>query len=152
MGLGLWLVAVTACANNPGGWTPQVSAPVTTGSEAFGSKTDRFLDNGILHVLVATNGNLDSIKYLRPGLPGTPKANGVEMVSQSGVNFGNHTAIYYYWYPDGNGDSVYLGTTSSSTNIDLGYLRTFVPGRHQVVADVELHYVLGKGNTGLYRT
>jgi rhamnogalacturonan endolyase len=150
MGLGLWLVAVTAFANNPGGWTPQVSAPVTTGSEAFGSKTDRFLDNGILHVLVATNGNIDSIKYLRPGLPGTPKANGVEMVSQSGVNFGNHTAIYYYWYPDGNGDSVYLGTTSSSTNIELAYTRIYDPSRHQVAADFELHYLLGQGNTALY--
>jgi rhamnogalacturonan endolyase len=149
--LALLLTSIApALANNPGGFTPLVATPVTTGTEAFGSRTDRFLDNGILHVLISTNGSVDSIKYLKPGSAGTPKANGIEMVSQSGVNFGNHTAIYYYWYPDGNGDCVYLNTTSSSTNIDLGYLRTFVPGKHQVVADVELHYSLGKGNTGLY--
>jgi rhamnogalacturonan endolyase len=137
-------------ANNPGGFTNLVATPVTTGTELFGSRTDRYLDNGILHVLISTNGSVDSIKYLKPGLAGTPKANGTEMVSQSGANFGNHTAIYYYWYPDGNGDCLYLNTTTSSTNIDLGYLRTYSPARNQVVADVELHYMLGKGNTGLY--
>lgn len=151
LGVGLCLlVATVARANNPGGWTPLVATPVTTGFEAFGSRTDRYLDNGILHVLIATNGNVDSIKYLKPGLPGTPKNNGIEMVSQSGVNFGNHTAIYYYWYPDGNGDSAYLSTTATSTNIELAYRRTYVPGKHSVVADLELHYLLGKGNSGLY--
>ena len=146
-----FLSAGPARANqNPGGFTPLVITPVTTGAEAYGSRTDRYLDNGILHVLIATNGNVDSIKYLKPGLPGTPAANGVETVSQSGVNFGNHTAIYYYWYPDGNGDSAYLSTTSTSTNIDIGYLRTYNPARNSVIANVELHYVLGQGNTGLY--
>jgi hypothetical protein len=95
----LLLTAPVALANNPGGWTSLVATPVTTGTEAFGSRTDRFLDNGILHVLISTNGSVDSIKYLKPGSPGIPKANGIETVSQSGVNFGNHTAIYYYWFP-----------------------------------------------------
>ena len=139
-----------AFANNPGGFTPLVTTPVTTGTEAFGTRTDRYLDNGILHVLISTNGNVDSIKYLKPGAPGTPKANGTETVSQSGVNFGNHTAIYYYWYPDGNGDCTWLNTTIGSTNIDIGYLRSYNPLLDSVIADVELHYVLGKGNTGLY--
>jgi rhamnogalacturonan endolyase len=137
-------------ANNPGGFTPSIATPVTTGTETFGSHTDHFLDNGILHVSISPNGSVDSIKYLKPGLPGTPKVNGTETVSQSGVNFGNHTAIYYYWYPDGNGDCVYLNTTVSTTNIDLAYLRTYNPAANQVIADVELHYLLGKGNTGLY--
>jgi len=137
-------------ANNPGGFTPLVTTPVITGAETFKGRTDRYLDNGILHVLISTNGNVDSIKYLKPGSTGTPAANGTEMVSQSGTNFSNHTAIYYYWYPDGNWDNVYSGTTTSSTNIDLAYLRTFNPAAHQVAADVELHYLLGKGNIGLY--
>ena len=144
------LTAPVALANSPGGWTPFVATPATTGTEAFGGRTDRFLDNGILHVLISTNGNVDSIKYLKPGSPGTPAANGIETVSQSGVNFGNHTAIYYYWYPDGNGDCVYLNTVSSGTNIDIGYLRSYNQTRDAVVGDVELHYVLGQGNTGLY--
>ncbi|HET7625242.1 MAG TPA: polysaccharide lyase family protein [Verrucomicrobiae bacterium] len=137
-------------ANNPGGFTTLVNKPVTTGTESFGGRTDHFLDNGILHVAIASNGNVDSIKYLKPGLSGTPKANGIEMVSQSGVNFGNHKAIYYYWYPDGNGDAVFSGVAVSSTNIDLSYLRAYNPAVHQVAADMELHYMLGKGNTALY--
>ncbi len=142
--------APVGLANNPGGFTPLVTAPVTTGIEAFGSQTDHFLDNGILHVMISPNGSVDSIKYLQPGLPGTPAANGTEVVSQSGVNFGNHTAIYYYWYPDGNGDCVYLNTTTNGSGIDLAYLRTYNPALDSVVADVELHYRLGQGDTGLY--
>lgn len=152
-----WLLAVagaaislTASANQAGGFTTLVTTAVTTGTETYGAKTDRYLDNGVLHVSIAPNGSVDSIKYLKPGTAGTPKNNGVETVSQSGANFGNHTAIYYYWYPDGNGDMVYSKTTVGSTNVDIAYVRTFNPAANSVVADVELHYVLGKGNTGLY--
>ena len=96
---------------------------------------------------------MDSIKYLQPGLAGTPKVNGTEMVSQFGTtntDFGNHYYIYYYWYPDGSQDSAFLGTTISSTNIDLGYKRTYRPGVHLVPVDMEIHYMLGQGNTALY--
>ena len=157
-GLMFFLVAAyftvwVARANNPGGWTPLVTTSLTTGTEAFGSKTDRYLDNGILHVQVGANGNVDSIKYLKPGLSGTPKVNGTEMISQFGMtnsDFGNHYYIYYYWYPDGNSDSVYLSTTTSSTNIDLAYKRTYNPAVHKVPVDMEIHYLLGQGNTTLY--
>jgi autotransporter-associated beta strand protein len=148
------LVAVTlvlpAFANNPGGFTSLVTTSVTTGTETVNGHSDRYLDNGILHVSIQNNGNVDSIKYLKPGSAGTPSANGIETVSQSGVNFGNHTAIYYYIYPDSTGDATYSGTITTSTNIDLGYLRAYNPAVHSVAADVELHYMLGKGNTGLY--
>ncbi len=143
-------LALTVLANNPGGFTTLVTAPVTTGTEAFNGHTNTYLDNGILHVSIENHGSVDSIKYLKPGLAGTPEANGTETVSQSGVNFGNHTSIYYYWYPDGNGDATYLNTTVNSTNIDLAYLRAYNPAADQVVADVELHYALGKGNCGVY--
>lgn len=149
-GIALFSVAHAAFANLPGGFTPLVTTPVTTGTETFGTHTDHYLDNGILRVAVSPSGSVDSILYLKPGSPGTPAANGTETVSQSGVNFGNHTAIYYYWYPDGNGDTVYLNTTITSTNVDIAYLRTYNPAANSVVADVELHYVLGQGNTGLY--
>ena len=155
-GVFFWLLAECCLptqplfANNAGGFTTNVTTAVTTGTETYGANTDHFLDNGILHVSISPNGSVDSIKYLKPGLAGNPKTNGTETVSQSGVNFGNHTAIYYYWYPDGNGDCVYLNTTTGSTNIDITYLRTFNPAADKVVADVELHYSLGKGNTGLY--
>lgn len=137
-------------ANHPGGFTPLVTTPVATGTETYNGHTDHYLDNGILHVDITSSGSVESLRYLKPGSPGTPAANGVETTSQSGVNFGNHTAIYYYWYPDGNGDCVYQNTAVGSTNVDVSYLRTFNPSVDKVVADVELHYVLGQGNTGLY--
>ncbi|HEU5396552.1 MAG TPA: hypothetical protein VFV81_05240, partial [Verrucomicrobiae bacterium] len=95
----LWLAALLlVCpaqsrANVAGGFTPLVTTPVTTGVEVYNSHTDHFLDNGILHVDITGNGNVESMKYLKPGTSGTPALNGVETVSQSGVNFGNHTAI-----------------------------------------------------------
>ena len=137
-------------ANYAGGFTTLVTTAVSTGTETYNGHTDHYLDNGILHVDLTSNGSVESLRYLKPGSTGTPAANGTETTSQSGVNFGNHTAIYYYWYPDGNGDCVYQSTTTGSTNVDIGYLRTFNPAADKVVADVELHYMLGKGNTGLY--
>ena len=145
-----YLLGLSAWANNPGGFTTLVTTAVTTGTEMVNGHADRYLDNGILHVSIQNSGSIDSIKYLKPGSAGTPTANGIETVSQSGVNFGNHTAIYYYWYPDSNGDAAYLGTVVSTTNIDIAYLRTYNPASDSVIADVEMHYVLGKGNTGLY--
>ena len=144
------MFASAARANNPGGFTTLVTTAVTTGTETYGANTDHYLDNGILRVDLSPNGSVDSIKYLKPGSAGTPAANGTQMVSQSGVNFGNHTSIYYYWYPDGNGDATYLNTVVGSTNVDIAYLRTYNPAADSVVADVELHYELGKGNTGIY--
>ena len=148
---GILFLSNPVLANDAGGFTPAVTTAVTTGTETFGTQTDHFLDNGILHVDLSPSGSVDSLKYLKPGSAGTPKANGVETVSQSGVNFGNHTAIYYYWYPDGNGDCVYSNTIIGPTNIDIGYVRPFSQANgDQVIADMQLHYVLGKGNTGLY--
>jgi hypothetical protein len=141
----------SALANNAGGFTTLVTTTVTTGTETLNGSLNHYLDNGILHVSITPNGSVASIKYLKPGASGTPSANGTETVSQSGVNFGNHTVIYYYWYPDGNGDCIYSNTVSSSTNVDIGYLRPYsAANKDAVVADVELHYMLGKGNTGLY--
>lgn len=148
---GLLSLPYPATANRAGGFTTLVTKAVTTGTESFGSATDHYLDNGILHVDLSSNGSVDSMKYLKPGTSGTPAANGTETVSQSGANFSNHTAIYYYWYPDGNGDCVYSNTMTGATNIDICYFRPFSQANgDKVIADVELHYSLGKGNTGLY--
>jgi rhamnogalacturonan endolyase len=151
--LAIWSLASAAYANAPGGFTTSVTAPVTTGTESGSGGTVRYLDNGILHVQITTGGNVGSIKYLKPGTAGTPAANGVEQVSQFGVStggFGNHTQIYYYWYPDGSGGSYYTNTVNLGTNIDLCYVRPYDPLTHKVVADVETHYALGKGNSAFY--
>jgi len=155
-GLIAWAILVgfgnNAWANSPGGFTSTVTTAVTTGTETFAGHTDHFLDNGILHVDVASNANVESIKYLKPGSSGTPSANGVQMISQSGGagGFGNHYYIYYYFYPDGSQDSAYLGTTATSANADLAYKRTYNPATDQVAVDMEIHYALGQGNTALY--
>ena len=158
---GLWVLVSfltaagtgAAFANNPGGWTPLVTNAVTTGTEAFGKKTDRFLDNGILHVLINSNANVDSIRYLKPGLRGTPKTDGTEMISQFGsrnVTFGNHFYIYYYWYPDSNAGCHYMGATGSLTNLDVTYKRIYNPAADKIPVDMEVHYDLGQGNAALY--
>ena len=149
----IWNLALAAYANAPGGFTTLVTAPVTTGTESGSGGTVRYLDNGILHVQITSGGNVSSIKYLKPGNPGTPSANGLEQVSQFGVStggFGNHTAIYYYWYPDGSGSSYYTNSVNLVTNIDLGYIRPYNPAANAVVADIETHYSLGRGNAALY--
>ena len=147
------LMAFKALANNPGGFTTMVATPVTTGTESAGVGTVRYLDNGILHVQITAGGNVSSIRYLKPGGAGTPLINGVEQVSQFGVGsggFGNHTSIYYYWYPDGSGGSFYTNMVNLGTNLDLCYLRPYSPATNAVAADIETHYSLGKGNTALY--
>ena len=86
-------------ANSPGGHTALVTSAVKTGTETYADHADHFLDNGILHVDVAANGNVESIKYLKPGQAGTPQARGVEMVSQFGMSnesFGNHRYCLLY--------------------------------------------------------
>jgi rhamnogalacturonan endolyase len=140
----------TAFGNNPGGFVSTVTTAVTTGTEVFNGLTDRYMDNGILHVIITSNGDVASIHFLAPGSPGRPETSGTEMVSQSGVNLGNHTVIYYYWYPDGNGNATYLSTTTVGTSVDMAFKSTFNSAVLTVPVDMEIHYVLGKGNTGLY--
>ncbi len=140
-------------ANEPGGFTTLVTAPVTSGTVTYRSKTCRFLDNGIIRAIISPTGNVQSIRFLKPGLSGTPAANGLEMVSQSGVGtggFGNHTEIYYYWYPDGTAGTAYQATVGNADRLDLVYQRPYTPSIHQLPMDVELHYTLGRGESTLY--
>ncbi len=141
-------------ANEPGGFTTLVTAPVTSGTVTYRSKTCRYLDNGIIRAIVSPTGNVLSIRYLKPGLSGTPAANGVEMVSQTASSsdggFGNHTEIYYYWYPDGTTGTAYQSTTGTADRLELVYNRPYTPAIHKLPMDVELHYTLGRGETTLY--
>lgn len=150
-------LALAAClplrANEPGGFTPLVTTPVTSGTVSYRGKTCRYLDNGILRAIVSPVGNVLSIRYLKPGQPGTPSANGIEMVSQTGAStggFGNHTEIYYYWYPDGTAGTAYQATTGDTDRLELVYDRPYTPAIHKLPMDVELHYALGRGETTLY--
>lgn len=147
------VATVAVQANEPGGFTTLVTTPVTSGTVTYRGNTCRYLDNGIIRAIVSPAGNVQSIRYLKPGLTGTPSANGVEMVSQSGAStggFGNHTEIYYYWYPDGTAGTSYLNTSGTTDRLELVYNRPYTPAIHKLSMDVELHYVLGRGETTLY--
>ncbi len=119
------------------------------GRRARGGRVFRFLDNGILRARISANGGVYSIKYLPPGAKGTPAAQARKLVSQSGEGFRGHTAIYYYWYP----------TRTAPANLRRaaarGFPRSCVPahlraGVDKVAMDIEIHYVLGRGDRGLY--
>lgn len=137
-------------ANEPGGFTPRGTAEVTTGVEREGGRVFRFLDNGILRARISADGGVHSIKYLPPGAKGTPAAQGTEMVSQSGEGFRGHTAIYYYWYPDSNRSGEFAGVQRRGDFLDLACRHIYEPGVDKVAMDIEIHYVLGWGNRGLY--
>lgn len=141
-------------ANEPGGFTTLVTTPVISGTVTYRSKTCRFLDNGIIRAIVSPTGNVLSVRYLKPGLSGTPAANGVEMVSQTASSsdggFGNHTEIYYYWYPDGTAGTAYQSTTGTADRLEFVYNRPYTPAIHKLPMDVKLHYTLGRGETTLY--
>ena len=154
IGVVLILAACHVLANEPGGFTTLVTAPVTSGTVTYRSKTCRYLDNGIIRAIVSPTGNVQSIRFLKPGLSGTPAVNGVEMVSQTASSsdggFGNHTEIYYYWYPDGTAGTAYQSTTGTADRLELVYNRLYTPAIHQLPMDVKLHYTLGRGETTLY--
>jgi hypothetical protein len=48
------------------------------------------------------------------------------------------------------GGAVYQNTTGDANYMEVTCLRTFKPGTHKVVADIELQRALGKGNRDLY--
>ena len=153
--LAVLLAAATSLhANLPGGFTNLVTTAVTSGTVTYRNQTCRFLDNGIIRAIVSPVGNIQSIRYLKPGSSGTPAANGVEMISQTAATsdggFGNHTEIYYYWYPDGTAGTAYQATTGTADRLELVYKRPYTPAIHQLPMDVELHYALGRGETMLY--
>lgn len=141
-------------ANQPGGFTPLVTTSVTSGTTTYRNKACRYLDNGIIRAIFSPVGNVLSIRYLKPGLPGTPVSNGVEMVSQTASSsdggFGNHTEIYYYWYPDGTAGTAYQSTSGTTDRLELVYNRPYTPAIHKLPMDVKLHYTLGRGETTLY--
>ena len=151
--LALFLAEASLRANEPGGFTPLVTTSVTSGTLTYRNKTCRYLDNGIIRAIISPAGNIQSIRYLKPGLAGSPAVNGVEMVSQSGAGtggFGNHTEIYYYWYPDGTAGTAYQTTTGNTDRLELVYDRPYTPAIHKLPMDLKLHYTLGRGETTLY--
>lgn len=152
--LALFLANVPLLANQPGGFTTLVTTAVTSGTVTYRNKSCRYLDNGILRAIFSPVGNVLSIRYLKPGLSGAPATHGVEMVSQTASSsdggFGNHTEIYYYWYPDGTAGTAYQATAGTADRMELVYNRPYTPAIHQLPMDVELHYGLGRGETTLY--
>ena len=160
--LTLLLVLVTVIsvrANNAGGYTTVVTTPVTTGSVTYNGSACEYVDNGIIHAVIQiTSSNVVSLKYLAPGSPGTPLANGVEMVSQFGAtgpsntNFGTHVLFYSAsgGATFGNSCVFSFATPPTSAQADLAFTHTYNASADASPWDTVVHWVLRQGNTGLY--
>ena len=76
--------------------------------------------------------------------------NGTETLSQSGRRIGG-----YYDFQTSYGFERITGTSFSIKEetedyVDISFLRTYEPGVRNTPADADIHYVLKKGDTGLY--
>jgi rhamnogalacturonan endolyase len=128
-------LAFPASANDPGGGTNGVGANVTL-SLSGGSA---ILANGIITATINTN-NAQVTSYLFNGIP---------VMDTSG------RTIYYSM--DGGtsyenpGNCVYSVTTSNADMVDISCKETWANNTNRVhVFDIDCHFVLRRGDTGLY--
>lgn len=130
------LIALLACvrANDAGGGAPGVGANVTLTTTA----TTTTISNGIIQAIIEkSTGRVSSYKL-----------NGFQMVDPA-------NPIYYSM--DGGAafevptNCVYSVTTQTADMIDVSFKRTWNNNSgYKHVFDIELHYVLRRGDTGLY--
>ena len=129
------LLAARAFANDPGGGTNGVGANVTL-SYSGGNAT---LGNGVITAVIATSSaQVTSMLF-----------NGTQVIDTSG------RSIYYSM--DGGtsyenpGNCVYSVTTSNADMVDISCKVTWANNTNRVHAfDIDCHYVLRRGDTGLY--
>ena len=132
----LILIALLACvrANDAGGGAPGVGANVTLATTA----TTATLDNGVIQAVIEkATGRVTSYKL-----------NGFQMVDPA-------NPIYYSM--DGGAafevptNCVYSVTTQTTDMVDVSFKRTWNDtSGFKHVFDIELHFVLRRGDTGLY--
>ena len=132
------LVAVTALtgarANDAGGGTNGVGANVTL-SYSGGNAT---LANGVITVVIATS-SAQVTSYL---------FNGTQVLDTSGKIYYSMDGGTSYENP---GNCVYSVTTSNSDMVDISCKVTWANNTNRVHAfDIDCHFVLRRGDTGLY--
>ena len=154
--LALLTANIPARANQPGGFVTSVTTPVTSGTESYGGKTCYFLDNGIIHMDIDTRPYVISLKFLQPGLSGTPQANGVQMVGTSGGTTSNYGGNCNISYSDPgnvtkfNGATMTYATPPTADQADMAFPYTYNAADGAGPWDSIIHWVLRKGDTGAY--
>lgn len=126
-------VAVLA-ANDPGGGVPGAGADVTLTT----TPTTAVLDNGVIRAVVEkSTGKVSS--YLFEGVQMVDPANPIYYSFDGGANYEN---------PSG---CTYSVVASTPDMVDISCKRTWRAGAgYKHVFDIDLHYVLRRGDTGLY--
>jgi rhamnogalacturonan endolyase len=137
-----WLIAMSgACgmlcvarANDPGGGAPGAGAEVTL-SDGGSTVT---LDNGVITaVIVKSTGKVSS--YLFKGTQMVDPANPIYYSMDGGAMYEQPT------------NCVYSVTTRTADTVDVSFKRTWnSTSGYKHVFDIDLHYVLRRGDTGLY--
>ncbi len=145
-----------ASANQPGGFVTTVTTPVTTGNTSYNGRPCVFMDNGIIHIIIDSAGNPASLRYLKPGLPGTPLKDGVEMEGQSSGSTSLYGGNYNINYSDpyntmafGN-DIIIYATPPTAAQADYAFYAPYSPARGTNPWDTTVHWVLRQGDTGVY--
>ena len=129
-----WAASVAFAVNDPGGGAPGAGSDVVLATTA----TTATLDNGVIRVVVQkATGKVSS--YLFDGLQMVDPANPIYYSIDGGAN---------YEQPSG---CVYSVAASTPDMVDISCKRTWrADAGYKHVFDIDLHYVLRRGDTGLY--
>ncbi len=121
-------------ANDPGGGSPGVGANVTLSS----TSTTATLSNGVITAVIEkSSGKVSS--YL---------LNGTQMVDPANPIYYSMDGGTSYEQPS---NCVYSVTTQTTDMVDVSFKRTWnATSGYKHVFDIELHYVLRRGDTGIY--
>jgi len=134
--LGVWVFFACAvfAANDPGGGAAGVGANVTLSS----TSTTVTLDNGVINAVInKASGKVTSYKL-----------NGIQMVDPANPIYYSMDGGASYDQPSG---CVYSVTTQTADMVDISCKRTWnATAGYKHVFDIDLHYVLRRGDTGLY--
>jgi len=130
----LHFIAVSIAANDPGGGAAGVGANVTLATTG----TTATLDNGVINAVIdKTTGRVTSYKL-----------NGVQMVDPANPIYYSMDGGTNYEQPSG---CVYSVTSQTTDMVDISCKRTWSStAGYKHVFDIELHWVLRRGDTGLY--
>ena len=132
--LSLVALAPAARANDPGGGSPTGGANVAL-TEASASVT---LSNGVITAVIQkSSGKVSSYQL-----------NGTQMVDPANPIYYSMDGGTSYEQPS---NCVYSVTTQTTDMVDVSFKRTWnATSGYKHVFDIELHYVLRRGDTGLY--
>ena len=130
----MFALTVSALANDPGGGTNGVGANVTL---TVGSSTITLANSVITAVIEKSTGKVTSYLF-----------NGTQMLDTSGLIYFSMDGGSSYEQP---GNCVYSATVNTSDMVDISCKMTWANNTARVHAfDIDIHYVLRRGDSGLY--